>query len=139
MIHFELRVSGQTAVQNALRTAAATGRKRMVNVTYQWAEQNVMAQFRRAYPPPRPGQTYRRTGNLGRGWAIRINQGSVTIHNAMPYAGYVVGDAKGAGQAWMHRGRWWVARDAIDEARPLLKAMVIDELNHMFALGMVRS
>lgn len=138
MIHFSLTVIGQNAVANTLRTAAATGGKRVNNVTYQWAQQNVLSQYRRAYPPERPGQRYRRTGALGRNWDIRINPASITIYNRMAYAGYVVGDGKGKGQAWMHRGRWWLARDVANAARPALKAMVVSELDHMFAMGQIR-
>lgn len=138
MIHFSLNVIGQTAVANTLRTAAATGGKRVNNVTYQWAQNNVLSQFRKAYPPQRPGQKYIRTGRLGAGWDIRINPASITIYNHMAYAGYVVGDAKGNKQAWMHRGRWWLARDVITAARPMLKTMVINELDHMFAMGVRR-
>ena len=139
MIHFQLNVIGQNAVENALRTAAATGQKRITNVTYQWAQGNVMSQLRtRAYPAERPGQKYRRTYNLRAGWDIRINKASITIYNRMGYAGYVVGDAKGAGQAYMHVNRWWLARDIVTEARVNLKPMILDELNHMFAIGAIK-
>ena len=138
MIHFSLNVAGQSTVANTLRTAATTGGKRVNHVTYQWAQGNVLSQFRRAYPPERPGQRYQRTFNLGRSWDIRINPASITIYNRMAYAGYVVGDGKGKGQAWMHRGRWWLARDVANAARPALKQMVMTELDHMFATGQIR-
>ena len=30
------------------------------------------------------------------------------------YGGYVVGNAEGTGQAWMHVGRWTTLRQAVD-------------------------
>ncbi len=36
------------------------------------------------------------------------------------YASFVVGDSKGKGQASIHRGRWWIARDVIEETTPTL-------------------
>lgn len=137
MIHFDLTVIGQNAVENKLRTAAATGQKRMNNVTYQWAQNNVMSQLlTKAYPAERPGQKYVRTYNLRRGWNIRINNASINIHNRMGYSGYVVGNSQGGKQAWMHAGRWWLARDIITAARPLLKTMIVKELDYMLDMGM---
>ena len=37
---------------------------------------------------------------------------------------YVVGDAKGKGQAWMHAGRWWIARPLVEEEVPALRAAI---------------
>jgi hypothetical protein len=137
VIHFDLRIIGQNAVENKLRTAAATGSKRVNNAAYRWAENNVMSQLRtKAYPPERLGQKYKRTGKLGRGWRLRQDPASIVIRNAMNYSGYVVGDGKGERQAWMHVSRWWKVRDLIDEQRPKLKEMVVDELNFMLQMGM---
>ena len=137
MIHFNLTVIGQNAVENKLRTAAATGQKRMNNVTYQWAQNNVMPQLlTKAYPAERPGQKYVRTYNLRKGWGIRINNASINIHNTMGYSGYVVGDSRGGRQAWMHAGRWWLAREIVVAARPLLKQMIVKELDYMLEMGM---
>ena len=52
----------------------------------------------------------------------------VYIKNAMPYAGYVVGDSAGQGQAWFHRGRWYVMRDMVEEKKPELKRMMVQML-----------
>lgn len=61
----------------------------------------------RTYPPPPPGSTYQRTGNLGRGWAAAdaapvTNDARLVIENAVDYADEV----QGANQAQVHRGRW---------------------------------
>ncbi len=139
MIHTELTAIGQNAVTNTLRTAVAQGSRRVNKATYQWAQQNVVGPLRvKDYPPERPGQKYKRTGNLRRGWDVQLNQASVTIHNRMGYSGYVVGDRKGERQAWMHRGRWWLFRDFVVAAWPLLKTMVVSELDYMFAIGAIR-
>ncbi len=62
------------------------------------------------YPPPRAGQTYRRTGTLKRRW--RFLKGNVSgsprkvrgsVWNVTPYAQWVQDEQR---QAWMHRGRW---------------------------------
>jgi len=74
-----------------------------------------------AYPPERPGQTYIRTGTLGRSLGVaqgggvsgkpeiyirkRIGRGNYEGHGGtlLGYAEYVIGER----QAWMHVGRWW--------------------------------
>jgi hypothetical protein len=82
----------------------------------------------RPYPPERPGQRYKRTGRLGRSWKVSTRGQSVIIENTAPYSGYVVGDGAGQRQAWMHRGRWWLMRDMVDEKRPELKRMMVQML-----------
>ena len=65
------------------------------------------------YPPTRFGQTYVRTYRLRDGWRIiRKTEGfaGYTIQNRTPYTKYVVGNAAGLEQAWMHRGRWPIFR-----------------------------
>ncbi len=65
------------------------------------------------YPPPPAGSTYQRTGQLG-SWSWRVEKpggGQYAFTNATPYAGYVVGED----QAFMHRNRWWIASERIDE------------------------
>ena len=78
------------------------------------------------YPPRRPNQKYVRTGLLANSWKVtKSGPGRYTITNKATgksglYAGYVVG-GKGQ-QAWMHVGRWWVAKDVLEEATPELVA-----------------
>ena len=59
------------------------------------------------YPPARTDSTYRRTGRLGRSWAIRYSVTARGIEGEtgtnVEYGPYVQ-DAER--QAWMHRGRW---------------------------------
>ena len=137
MLRFNLTIIGQNAIENRLRTAAATLPRATVNTTYDWAQLHVMRHLSvKPYPPMRPGQRYKRTGDLGRGWTAGVRGKVVYIENAMPYAGYVVGNAKGQRQAWMHRGRWWVMRDMIDEKRPELKRMMLQMLDRQFKGGL---
>jgi len=80
-----------------------------------------------AYPRKRPRQTYVRTGNLFSHWQIKElkekGQNGYSIDNRArspkgrrrEYARFVVGSATGKGQAWMHRGRWQLLRDVVDE------------------------
>lgn len=72
-----------------------------------------------SYPKERPGQTYKRTGRLFYSWKIDEVKSGYKIENTATYKGkayavYVVGDAYGQRQAWMHQGRWTVLRDAAD-------------------------
>ena len=43
-------------------------------------------------------------------------------------AASVNGNGAGRRQAWMHRGRWWLMRDMVDEKRPELKRMMVQML-----------
>jgi hypothetical protein len=67
------------------------------------------------YAPPPPNSRYIRTGRLGRGYGLmRHSRTAVRIFNLTPYTGYVVGDADGRGQAGIHQGRWWLARQRVE-------------------------
>lgn len=76
--------------------------------------QNIVRRMK-VYPPERPGQIYIRTGTLGAGWEITSNANGYTIRNDTPYTKWVVGNAYGLEQAWMHQGRWNLQRDVTDE------------------------
>lgn len=63
---------------------------------------------------------YRRTGNYGRGWVIEGADDGYAIKNNVSrkgrsYAKYVGGDAYGNSQAWMHKGRWPLLRDVVED------------------------
>jgi hypothetical protein len=63
---------------------------------------------------------YRRTGLLGASWAIENTDNGYMITNTASrkgrfYAKYVVGNAYGLAQAWMHVGRWQLLRDVTDQ------------------------
>jgi len=78
---------------------------------------------------------YRRTGNLGASWKIEEISGSMgyTISNdaqrkGRSYGQYVVGDAYGTSQAWMHQGRWQKLRDVAEEEVDTLPEDVNNEI-----------
>ena len=71
------------------------------------------------YPPPPSGSTYERTGEFGSSWdTAELRPSEVEFLNLAPYADLVAGEE----QAWMHRGRWWVAIKRIEEDIPVLLA-----------------
>jgi hypothetical protein len=75
------------------------------------------------YAPERPGQTYQRTFAMRRGWKVKPkvskNTFSLETTNRVDHTHFVVGQpdlrftAGGKGQAWMHKGRWWIAGEVI--------------------------
>ncbi|HEY4692538.1 MAG TPA: hypothetical protein VIH16_03820 [Bellilinea sp.] len=86
-----------------------------------------------AYPAKRPRQKYSRTGRLFSHWKIENSRDRYTIentarHKGRAYAKFVVGDAFGTSQAWMHRGRWLVFRDVAEEELQKLPAEVLDQI-----------
>lgn len=133
MFSFRWRTSGSRRVANALRTKAAALPKTTQDATYKWA-QGVRATLRsKAYPPERPKQRYKRTYKLQKSWrSTRVGSTSVEIANSQPYAKYPVGDARGQSQAWMHKGRWWLAKAAVEEHTPTLRQALIDALGAEF-------
>ena len=73
------------------------------------------------YPAERAGQRYQRTGQLGAGFRYgAISKSHYQFVNEVPYVRWVVGDSDGNGQSWMHRGRWFVARERVEAEQPTL-------------------
>ena len=80
------------------------------------------------YPPPRPGQTYRRgqdprSEDLGASWITKITQtagGMIgRVGNNTSYAPWVQSHQF---QAWMHKGRWQTDRDVVERNRaPIMR------------------
>jgi hypothetical protein len=68
------------------------------------------------YPAPRSGQTYQRTGTLGRRWTHRVTRTPDTIRgevgNNTRYAPWVQAQEFQAGP---HRGRWTTDQQALEE------------------------
>lgn len=92
--------------------------------TREWANNVIREQLAgpAQYPAELPNQRYRRTYGLASGWRnSRVRQGRWRIWNTQPYASDVVGDASGANQAPIHRGRWWIAKERIDRQLAELK------------------
>lgn len=126
-MRLSIRVRGELVRQGLEDLSKETpdiGRRRMRGVSTRILEKA------RKYPPKRPGQRYRRTYNLRNNWkaeAIKGNKG-YTISNRMRYAHYVVGDAYGTGQAWMHKGRWPLFRDITEQELKELPEAIQDEI-----------
>jgi len=85
------------------------------------------------YPPERARQTYVRTGTLYAGWQVKkLDDGYQIVNYAARrgrrYARYVVGDAFGTGQAWMHAGRWQLFRDVVEDEMAQLPPVVAREI-----------
>ncbi|RIK41619.1 MAG: hypothetical protein DCC55_11420 [Chloroflexi bacterium] len=77
----------------------------------------------KVYPAARSGQSYRRTGTLGRRWTYQIRrtaEGVIgEIGNNTVYGPWVQSQQF---QAWMHRERWTTDEQALQEEAPLLEA-----------------
>ena len=79
------------------------------------------------------GHPYIRTGLLGASWRIISLANGYTVENTAerrgrPYSKYVVGDAYGRAQAWMHKGRWQVFRQVAQEEVAKLPPDVLEEI-----------
>jgi hypothetical protein len=83
------------------------------------------------YPPERPRQKYVRTYRLRDNWKIGKSEGvkaGYSISNSTSYEPYVMGDAYGNRQAWMHKGRWSLIRDIMKEETQILPEAISKEL-----------
>ena len=84
---------------------------------------------RRNYVPEIPGQKYIRTGDLGEGHELTHPAlAAARFVNIMDYAGRVLGDSEGKGQAWMHKNRWWVERKVIEDGVPGLIKIAVEDI-----------
>jgi len=86
------------------------------------------------YPAQRKNQKYIRTYRLRSGWKIVSKTNGYMITNSTPYTPFVVGDAYGNRQAWMHIStdqgkRWSTLRDTAESEVEKLPAEIEDEIN----------
>lgn len=129
MADFKLEVDGAGQLADRFSRIARESPGTFDKVVQRWAKRTANQLIKKAYPPTRPGQTYKRTRRLRRGWrSRRINSMEAEIFNETPYASYVVGDSQGQGQAWMHRGRWWLGADEVSAREPELVNMLENEI-----------
>lgn len=88
------------------------------------------------YPPELPGQTYRRTGNLGRSWKTLVTTSQTTgltgkvyedarSPTGVHYGPFVQGEKT---QAHVHRGRWLTDEGAIAQEAPAIEADFADSI-----------
>lgn len=113
MTQLSITVTGAELVRKGLQDLSAEipriGRQQI----YRTAQ--AIVRTMRQYPPPPSASTYVRTGTLGAGWQIQSKPDGYTISNDTPYTKYVVGNAYGLEQAWMHQGRWQLQRDVTED------------------------
>jgi hypothetical protein len=120
-------------VQNADAVAAAieklgTGIADASKVRIYATAQSVV-RVMKEYPPVPFMSNYVRTGRLGEGWQIISRNGGYAVKNNTPYTKYVVGNAYGLEQAWMHEGYWQRLRDVVDDEVSKLPEELINEIN----------
>jgi hypothetical protein len=122
-----IRVNGQLVrqgLEDLQKEIPDIGRRRMRTILER------AKRIMEAYPQERPGQRYLRTGRLFRGWQLKklpSNKG-YSLGNSVDYAHYVVGDAYGTSQAWMHTDRWPNFRDVTEKELEALPKEIEQEI-----------
>ncbi len=79
--------------------------------------------------PSRSASRYTRSYRFRAGWTIEQYELGYRIMNRVPYGHYVVGDAFGGNQAWMHQGIWVPFREVADEEAAKLPEAIRNELS----------
>lgn len=110
-------------LENLNKAMPTIGRRRMYDMM------NRITRKMEEYPAERPGQTYVRTGKLYGGWGVTKLDEGYRVYNNVKYTKWVVGNAYGQSQAWMHKGRWQVFRDVVDAETEKLPEEIRDEIN----------
>ncbi len=126
-----IQVDGELVRQGLENVAAEIpkiGRRRIRTVA------NRVVRRMEEYPDERPGQVYRRTGTLFYSWKIEEVENGYRISNTAafqgrPYPIYVVGDAYGTRQAWMHKGRWPLYRNVVEEETDKLPPEILEDIH----------
>ena len=126
MTQLSIQVNGAEIVRKGLQDLSAEipkiGRLQIYRTS-----QGIVSKMKQ-YPPPPPASMYIRTGTLGGGWMIVSNSNGYTIRNDTHYTKWVVGNAYGLEQAWMHVGRWQKLRDVTEEETGKLPAEIEKEI-----------
>jgi hypothetical protein len=126
---FKLDVDGADQLATKFNRIARESPGTFDKTVQRWAKRTANQLIKKPYPATRPGQRYKRTRRLKRGWrSRRLNSMEAEIFNQTPYASFVVGDSSGQDQAWMHRGRWWVGANEIKAKEPELINMLENEI-----------
>lgn len=113
MTQLSIQVTGAELVRKGLQDLGAEIPKIGRLQIYQTSQ--AIIRTMKTYPPPPATSTYIRTGTLGAGWMVVPRNDGYTVRNDTPYTKYVVGNAYGLEQAWMHQGRWQLLRDVTEE------------------------
>ena len=141
-LNFSMEIRGYNRVENHLRRLASDMEKELDPAMYAWAQDTRARLKSTPYPPKRQNQRYIRTGRFASSWRVDKTQDSrYQINNFARgprggfYAGYVAGDGQGQNQAWMHQGRWWIARDVIEGRMDNLRTRMIQRLVQVWESG----
>lgn len=126
MTQLSITVTGAEIVRKGLQDLSAEIPKIGRQQIYRTAQ--AIVREMKMYPPPPVWSFYIRTGTLGAGWTIESKTDGYTIRNDTPYAKYVVGNAYGLEQAWMHQGRWQLQRDVTENEVSKLPEEIIREI-----------
>ncbi len=110
-MQLSIRVQG-TLVRNGLQNLDAEIPKVSRLSIYRSSQRIV--QRMKTYPS-RAGSKYKRTYRFRDNWIITAREDGYQTQNRTPYGRYVVGDAFGERQAWMHVGIWTPLRDVAEE------------------------
>ena len=132
MTQLSLTVTNAELVRMGLQNLAAEVPK--IGQGQIWNSAQAIVKRMKQYPPERINQRYRRTGTLGYGWGVLKKNNGYTVQNDTPYTKYVVGNAYGLEQAWMHVStdqgkRWNVLRDVVEEEVNLLPKAINEEID----------
>jgi hypothetical protein len=126
MTQLSITVTGAEIVRKGLQDLSAEIPKIGRQQIYRTAQ--AIVREMKLYPPAPPMSTYVRTGTLGAGWSIESKTDGYTIRNDTPYTKYVVGNAYGLEQAWMHQGRWQLQRDVTENEVSKLPEEIVREI-----------
>lgn len=126
MTRLSIEVKGADIVRKGLQDLSAEIPKIGREQIYR-AGQAIVRRMKE-YPAPPPQSLYIRTGTLGGGWTLTSNKDGYTVRNNTPYTKYVVGNAYGLEQAFMHVGRWQVFRDVQEEEVNKLPPAISNEI-----------
>lgn len=128
----EISIKGYNRVANGLRASINYFEDDLDGDVRQWSQETRAELKKTKYPPRRPQQTYVRTGKLANSWGVRKrSKARYTITNSAAYSSYVVGDAQGRNQAWMHAGRWWKARTIIQGRAAILTERLTNKVTDL--------
>jgi hypothetical protein len=126
MTQLTINVTGAELVRKGLQDLSAEIPKIGKMQIYRTAQ--AIVRTMKVYPPPPAASRYVRTGMLGGGWGIVAQTNGYTLKNDTPYTKYVVGNAYGIEQAWMHVGRWQKLRDVTEDETGKLPAEIEKEI-----------
>ncbi len=138
------RVKGQKLLSGVQRLKLA-----IANLPAQYVRpemEQARAELVDPYPDELPNQSYQRTGKRGERTRVESYAGnnqyskayvikSDPVYNGRSADPYVLGDARGDGQAMVHRGRWKLIRRAVDEAMERIRAKAVELLETFRGTG----